>query len=144
MTLHVQARRFRCLNPACLQQTFAERLSGTAPAAARRTERLGGLQRHLGLALGGEAGSAARVSLKSAKAELLTGFAYLETLPLSNEEISREVGRAAQAWAGLQAALSAAGTPAGQDSIAALSETLLASIDRLTEHLERGMQALIR
>ena len=56
VTLHVQARRFRCLNPACSQQTFAERLFGTAPAAARRTERLGGLQRHLGLALGGEAG----------------------------------------------------------------------------------------
>jgi transposase len=50
---HIQAVT---LNPACFRQTFAERLSGTAPAAARRTERLGGLQRHLGLALGGEAG----------------------------------------------------------------------------------------
>jgi len=47
VTLHAQARRFRCLNPACSQQTFAERLSGTASAAARRPERLGGLQRHL-------------------------------------------------------------------------------------------------
>ncbi len=56
VTLHVHARRFRCLNPACSRQTFAERLSGTAPAAARRTERLGDLQGHLGLALGGEAG----------------------------------------------------------------------------------------
>ncbi len=46
----------RCLNRACFRQTFAERLSGTAPAAARRTERLGDLQCHLGLALGGEAG----------------------------------------------------------------------------------------
>lgn len=54
--LHVRARRLRCLNPACSRRTFAERLSGTAPAAARRTERLGDLQRHLGLALGGEAG----------------------------------------------------------------------------------------
>jgi len=40
VTLHVHARRFRCLNPTCFRQTFAERLSGTAPAAARRTERL--------------------------------------------------------------------------------------------------------
>ena len=56
VTLHVHARRFRCLNLACTRQTFAERLSGTAPAAARRTERLGDLQGHLGLALGGEAG----------------------------------------------------------------------------------------
>ena len=56
MTLQVRARRFRCLNPACSRQTFVERLFGTAPAAARRTERLGDLQCHLGLALGGEAG----------------------------------------------------------------------------------------
>ncbi len=56
VTLQVQARRFRCFNRACPRQTFAERLSGTAPAAARRTERLSDLQGHLGLALGGEAG----------------------------------------------------------------------------------------
>ena len=56
VALQVQARRFRCLNPACSRQTFAERLSGTAPAAARRTGRLGNLQCHLGLACGGEAG----------------------------------------------------------------------------------------
>jgi len=56
VALRVQARRFRCLNPACSRQTFAERLSGVAAAGARRTERLGSLQGHLGLALGGEAG----------------------------------------------------------------------------------------
>ncbi len=54
--LQVQARRFRCLNPSCARQTFAERLAGVAPAAARRTRRLGGLQGHLAHALGGEAG----------------------------------------------------------------------------------------
>lgn len=74
VTLRVQARRFRCLNPACSRQTFAERLVDIAPVAARRTERLGDLQRCLGLpsgaipaatlleplgasALGGEAGT---------------------------------------------------------------------------------------
>ncbi|HEY0419683.1 MAG TPA: ISL3 family transposase, partial [Acetobacteraceae bacterium] len=56
VTLQVRVRRFRCLNPACPRQTFAERLAGTAPAAARRTTRLGDLQCHVGLALGGEAG----------------------------------------------------------------------------------------
>lgn len=55
--LRVQARRFRCLTPFCQRQTFAERLTDVAAVAARRTERLGGLQRHLGLALGGEAGA---------------------------------------------------------------------------------------
>jgi transposase len=56
VALQVQARRFRCLNPACGRQTFAERLPGVASAAGRRTERLGSLQGYLGLALGGEAG----------------------------------------------------------------------------------------
>jgi transposase len=55
--MRIRARRFRCLNPICARQTFAERLEGTAPLAARRTGRLGDLQQHLGLALGGEAGA---------------------------------------------------------------------------------------
>ena len=55
VTLRVQARRFRCLTPSCPRQTFAERLASVAAVAARRSERLGGLQRCLGLALGGEA-----------------------------------------------------------------------------------------
>ena len=57
VTLRVQARRFRCINPSRPRQTFTQRLTNVAPRSARRTERLGGLQRHLGLALGGEAGS---------------------------------------------------------------------------------------
>jgi transposase len=55
--LCVQARRFRCLNPACSRQTFAEPLADAARPFAQRTERLGQLQCHLGLALGGEAGT---------------------------------------------------------------------------------------
>ena len=55
MALHIHARRFRCLNPSCPRQTFAERLPGVA-SAARRTERLGTVHSCLGLALGGEAG----------------------------------------------------------------------------------------
>jgi len=54
--LRVQVRRFRCLDPSCSRQTFAERLPGVASTAGRRTERLGSLQGHLGLVLGGEAG----------------------------------------------------------------------------------------
>ena len=62
--LRVQARRFRCLAPDCPRRTFAERLAGTTPAA-RRTVRLDDLQRHLGLAAGGEVGSrlAARLAM---------------------------------------------------------------------------------
>jgi transposase len=54
--IHVTARRFRCLNAACARKTFAERLDD-ALVFGRRTKRLGDLQRHLGLALGGEAGT---------------------------------------------------------------------------------------
>ena len=54
--IHVSARRFRCLNAACARKTFAERLED-ALVYGRRTKRLGDLQRYLGLALGGEAGT---------------------------------------------------------------------------------------
>ena len=56
-TIRVKARRFRCLNSACTRKTFAERLGSVAPASARRTARLGDLQRHVAFALGGEAAS---------------------------------------------------------------------------------------
>jgi transposase len=64
VVLHVLARRFRCRDPACPRRTFAERLSDVAAVAARRTDRLGTLQRHLGLAMGGEA--AARLTCRLA------------------------------------------------------------------------------
>ena len=54
-TIRVTARRFRCLNFGCARKTFAERLGSVAPASARRTTRLGDLQRHVAFALGGEA-----------------------------------------------------------------------------------------
>jgi transposase len=57
VVLRVQARRFRCRHPACPRQTFAERLGDIAAAWVRRTGRLGALQHHLGLALGGRAGA---------------------------------------------------------------------------------------
>ena len=65
MTIRVAARRFRCGNPACARRTFAERLEDVAAVSARRTERLGSLQRHVALALGGEAGArlAGRLSM---------------------------------------------------------------------------------
>jgi hypothetical protein len=64
VTIHVTARRFRCLNSACTRKTFAERLDDAA-VYARQTKRLGDLQRHLALALGGEAGTrlAARLAV---------------------------------------------------------------------------------
>jgi len=73
VTLRVQARRFRCLNASCARQTFAERLPEAAELAARRTNRLADLQRHLGLAVGGEPGArlAARLAIPTSADTLL-------------------------------------------------------------------------
>src|SRR3954470_17781590 len=57
VALRVQARRFRCPTQGCQRRIFAERLPEVAVPRARRTGRLAEIQRHIGLALGGEAGS---------------------------------------------------------------------------------------
>jgi transposase len=64
-TLLVRARRFLCPNLACPRRTSAEHLGLAAARSARRTERLGEVQRQLGLGLGGEAGArlAARLAM---------------------------------------------------------------------------------
>jgi transposase len=54
-TIWIDARRFRCLNTACARKTFTEPLASVAKISARRTTRLGDLQRHVAFALGGEA-----------------------------------------------------------------------------------------
>ncbi|MDO9714039.1 ISL3 family transposase [Paracraurococcus lichenis] len=55
--LQIRARRFRCANADCQRQVFAERLPEMAGPWARRSERLAEAQRHIGLALGGAAGT---------------------------------------------------------------------------------------
>lgn len=81
--LLVRARRFRCLDPACSRVTFAERIADTAPPAARRTGRLDDLQRHLGLAAGGEAGArlAARLAMPISADTLLRMVRRAGTVP---------------------------------------------------------------
>lgn len=58
--LRLSVRRFRCLNPLCQRQTFAEQLPQFLARYARRTERLINSLYHLSQALGGIA--AARLS----------------------------------------------------------------------------------
>ena len=57
VVIAVHTRRWRCPQPHWPRGVFAERLAGVAQAGARRTHRLGNLQHHLGLALGGETGA---------------------------------------------------------------------------------------
>jgi transposase len=65
VSIQVRARRFRCAHSDCPRRIFTERLPAVAPPWARRTGRLGSIQRHIGFALGGEPGSrlAARLSM---------------------------------------------------------------------------------
>jgi hypothetical protein len=56
--LDIRARRFRCAHPDCARCTFVEPLPASIGARhARRSSRLAGEQRSIGLVLGGEAGS---------------------------------------------------------------------------------------
>ena len=55
--VEVQVRRLRCRRPGCAHRIFAERLPAVAGPYAQRTARLGSLQHHIGLALGGKAGA---------------------------------------------------------------------------------------
>ena len=54
--LILQVRRFRCINPLCPRQTFAEQLS-ELPRSARHTRRLGTLLDSIAVVLSGQAGS---------------------------------------------------------------------------------------
>ena len=82
-TIRVTARRFRCLNPACARKTFAEKLGSIAPVSARRTARLGDLQRHVAFALGGEAAArlAERLAIPASPDTLLR----MATKPIAAE-----------------------------------------------------------
>jgi transposase len=57
VALRLRVRRFRCVDPACPQAIFCERLPGLLDAHARATARLTDAHRAVGLALGGEAGA---------------------------------------------------------------------------------------
>lgn len=63
VVLQVQARRFRCGKADCPRRVFTERLPEVASSKARRTTRMSGIQRQIGLALGGEPGARLAVRL---------------------------------------------------------------------------------
>jgi transposase len=57
VALRLVVRRFRCIDPACPQVIFCERLPALLESHARTTARLTGAHRAVGFALGGEAGA---------------------------------------------------------------------------------------
>ena len=72
-TIQIAARRFRCVNAACGRKTFTEQLGAVAGSLARRTTRLGDLQRYVAFALGGEAAAklTARLAIPTSADTLL-------------------------------------------------------------------------
>lgn len=76
--LRLATRRFRCDEPGCRRQIFAERFGTAAPERSRRTGRMEGIVHHLGLALGGRPGAV---------------FAARLMLPVSNDTLLRVVRR---------------------------------------------------
>jgi transposase len=94
---HLRVRRFRCLNPICPQQLFAERLPDILAPDARRTERLTEALRQLALTTGANAGS--RLSTKlggSSSASTLLRILRATNLPES--EAPKVVGLDEWAW----------------------------------------------
>ena len=56
VTLHLQVRKFFCVNAACPRRIFTERLPGIVAPWARRTSRLADIQTQIGLLTGGSVG----------------------------------------------------------------------------------------
>ena len=96
-----------------------------------------------GLLPGSAAAAAARAGLVETATAIGASLEYLSQLPLSNATISGELDAAAGEWARLQVAVRDAGSPAGREALAGVSEVLLATLERLTDQLERGIQAMV-
>ncbi|MEP7299846.1 MAG: ISL3 family transposase, partial [Burkholderiales bacterium] len=73
VTLSVEVRRFKCVNPNCTQRTFSERLSSLVAPGQRRLLRLNDALRSLGYALRGTAASrlAGRLGLMASRDTML-------------------------------------------------------------------------
>ena len=76
VTLDIETRRFKCLNPGCPQRTFSERIDALAASGQRRTLRLGAALRLLGYALGGAAAArlAGRLGMPASGDTILRGL----------------------------------------------------------------------
>ena len=93
--------------------------------------------------LPGPAAAAARAGMADTAAAIAASLDYLAGLPLSNAAIKAELEAAGAEWLRLQAAVANAGTSAGRDALAVASEALLTRLERLTDNLERGIQAMV-
>jgi transposase len=84
VTLHLQGRRFRCRQPTCHRQTFAEQRPALVGRSARRSVPLQALVQDLGLTLGGRPGArfAARRAVAVSRHTLLRTVRALPEPPV--------------------------------------------------------------
>jgi transposase len=94
---HLQVRRFRCLNPICPQQLFAERLPDILAPDARRTERLTEALRQVALTAGANAGSRLSTKLASSSSAS-TLLRILRSTNLPEPKAPKVVGLDEWAW----------------------------------------------
>jgi len=90
-------RRFRCTNPACAQQIFAERLPLLTQPRSRRTSRAGDELRAVGLALGGNAG-ASRTTQQHLPTSASTLLRLIRATPRPTIGTPRAIGLDEWAW----------------------------------------------
>lgn len=95
--LQWQVRRLFCDVSGCQRKTFAQQLPEMVARYARRTKRLNGKQRQIGLALGGEAGSRLSHLLKMGISSA-TILRLIRTTPQQNKPTPRIVGVDEWAW----------------------------------------------
>jgi transposase len=86
VTLAIEVRRFKCVNPGCPRRTFCERIETLVAAGRRRTLRLVEALLSLGYALGGEAAArlAARLGMRISGPTVLRELRRAGCPPLSS------------------------------------------------------------
>ncbi len=105
-------------------------------------------QRFAKYALLGVLGDAVAIARSEAgmaesRAEFEQTLRYLNDIPLSTPDIRTALDAAAVGWQQLLAGAAQARQPAGQETIASASETLLEVFERLSGSYERSMQMLV-
>jgi transposase len=97
VVLQIQARRFRCRQPACPRRIFAERLPVAAEPQQRRTTRLADIQRCIAHGMGGEPGSrlARRLAMPASGDTLLR---LIRTTPIETGLPAKIIGIDDWAW----------------------------------------------
>ena len=87
--------------------------------------------------------AADREAAAAAEKAFVEGLAYLQSIPLTSDEIKALLESATSVWGRFRSALARDDAAAARGEIADLSETLLSQFSQLTDLYERSMQMLM-